>query len=269
MGGRQFPKPVHKKQEQHNPVTAISMPASPATMVTANSVPAQTEHFNFGDSVGVAAFIVTVLAMALPLWLKTIMLTVGCLGCFVFARKSPWTHRWSRKMQHGSASIIVAIVVAIGIPQLIAQWRSEHPRASVSTPAPKPETPPAPSPAATAQPQATAEPKRQVTKEQALAIISGRVEKYKKEHGGKEPTLDWMNSKLKAEGWNFTAHKKPRQSGPEFTFEGTTFEGNGVVIQNSDPYAHFKFSGTTMKDNKKVIVNTAPQQEKTEEPKQQ
>src|ERR1039458_9140202 len=55
-----------------------------------------SDHYNFGDSVGLAAFIFAVVGVAItpPLSLKALLLVASGCGCLVFARKSHWTHHW-------------------------------------------------------------------------------------------------------------------------------------------------------------------------------
>jgi hypothetical protein len=87
------------------------------------------DHFNFADSVGVGSFIFAVLALILnpPLILKALLLPCCCVGCFVFARKSHWTHTWNIKVKYAVASIAVAVIATIAIPQLRSRWKLEHP----------------------------------------------------------------------------------------------------------------------------------------------
>ncbi len=85
-------------------------------------------HFNRGDSVGVVALIVTVLAVVLtpPLWIKIPMLFAACIGCVFFTRRSHWTYKWPRRGQFVTALLIVVVIVVVGVPQFIAQWKVEH-----------------------------------------------------------------------------------------------------------------------------------------------
>lgn len=119
MGGRQFPKPVYKKPTTQNINIQLIVPPQ---------LPAKEGHWNRGDSVGIIALIITGFAMVLtpPIWLKVIMLTAGIVGMFVSAKKSHWTHAWTSWKQYGLASLLAAAILAIGIPQLVHQWRIEH-----------------------------------------------------------------------------------------------------------------------------------------------
>ncbi|HEU0046121.1 MAG TPA: hypothetical protein VFQ43_00785 [Nitrososphaera sp.] len=91
--------------------------------------PTESNHFNFGDSVGLAALIVTVLSVTLtpPLPLKIVLLCFSAVGCFVFLHKSHWTHTWSGLVKNGAAGMLIIAVSAVAVPQLISQWRNEPP----------------------------------------------------------------------------------------------------------------------------------------------
>src|SRR6266404_4082483 len=105
-----------------------------------------------------------------------------------------------------------------------------------------------------------------VTREEAIAIVNGLVEDYKRAHRDEAPTFDWLNKKLEEQKRDFRITPPPVRG---MTFIGGKFEGNGVAISNSDPNARFTFQGTDFINNKISIVNTpATPQDKKDKPKQ-
>jgi hypothetical protein len=94
------------------------------------------------------------------------------------------------------------------------------------------------------------------------AIIEGLVTDYKKSHDGNNPTIGWLNDKLKDQGKDFRI--QPKSS---VTFIGGRFEGNDIGVQNSNPNTQFTFDGTDFINNKKGFVNTpSAQQDKKKKP---
>jgi hypothetical protein len=98
--------------------------------------PQGKQPFNFGDSLGLLALIFAVLATVLapPFWVKVVLLAL-CVPCiYTFANRSHWTHSWNPLVQNIMATVLVIIVSLIGVPQLMTQWKSEHPAQSTSAP---------------------------------------------------------------------------------------------------------------------------------------
>lgn len=99
---------------------------------TRHKEPTRNVAFDRGTSYGVAGIILAIIVLfPIPLWLKATLLLLASILCFVFFRRSHWTHAWSRLKQNLCAAGLVFVLVLIGIPQFISQRRSEHP---VSTP---------------------------------------------------------------------------------------------------------------------------------------
>jgi len=88
----------------------------------------QRGHLNIGDSIGIVSLVFAVVAVVVtpPLWLKALLLLVSSAGCFAFFNKSDWTHSWRWECRYGGASVAVAILAFIVIPQFRMQWRHER-----------------------------------------------------------------------------------------------------------------------------------------------
>jgi hypothetical protein len=91
-------------------------------------IPGKPELLNVGDSIGFAGILLGVLLVIIvpPLWVKIPLMFSVCLGIFLFVRRAHWTHGWSPYRQYIGASVSCVIVLAIGIPQFISQWKQEH-----------------------------------------------------------------------------------------------------------------------------------------------
>ena len=158
MGGRQFGnrkrKSKDKKEQAESKPDTVAIPAGrdgPMYPPTTKPIkpmqpetgrnPTEGNHFNFGDSVGLAALIVTVLSVILtpPLPLKIVLLCLSAIGCFIFLHKSHWTHTWSGLARNSAAGMLLVTLGAVAIPQLISQWRNEHPAQVQSTGKPVPQ----------------------------------------------------------------------------------------------------------------------------------
>jgi hypothetical protein len=92
------------------------------------SIPGKPDRLNVGDSIGFSGILLGVLLVIIvpPLWIKIPLMFSVCLGIFLFVRRAHWTHGWLPVWQYISASVSCAIVLAIGVPQFISQWRQEH-----------------------------------------------------------------------------------------------------------------------------------------------
>jgi hypothetical protein len=86
-----------------------------------------------GDSITVVGSLVGVFLVIIspPLWMKIPALLLVCVGCFSIARKSIWTHKWSVIKRNLAGIVAVLLVLAIGIPQFMGQWKTEHPASPI------------------------------------------------------------------------------------------------------------------------------------------
>ena len=100
----------------------------------------ENREYNRGDSLGLAAIVLTVVLAALvpSFFLKVLLIAAGCVGCFVLASKSHWTRPWNPFLKYGLAATIVVLLVYVAAPQLRTQWRSDRtpPISTPPTPAP-------------------------------------------------------------------------------------------------------------------------------------
>jgi hypothetical protein len=114
------------ENNQGHDIESASLVAS--TPQEAKPIPEKPERLNVGDSIGFAGILVGVLLVIIvpPLWIKIPLMFSVCLGTFMWVRRSLWTHGWSPRSQYVSASIFCVMVLAIGIPQFISQWKQEH-----------------------------------------------------------------------------------------------------------------------------------------------
>lgn len=92
----------------------------------------QADRLGRGDSYTLLALLLGVLFVLVipPFWLKVPGLTLVCIGCIGFVKKSHWTHQWSRAKQLWTAMAAIIVVCLASIPQLVSQWKSEHPAQS-------------------------------------------------------------------------------------------------------------------------------------------
>lgn len=133
MGGKQFPRHHAGGPRSKSGPTMVNMPPRyrpvPKRAAEADMLANKSEHLNVGDSIGFAALIIGVLAVVLmpPFWLKIPLLLLSAVGCLVFLLKSHWTHVWPKVRQYLVAGVAILILGLIGIPQLVSQWRIEHP----------------------------------------------------------------------------------------------------------------------------------------------
>jgi hypothetical protein len=155
-------------------------------------------HLDLANSIGVGSFIVTVLFVIItpPFLLKIPVLILGFWGLFYFSRKSHWTHKWPTWAQYGSASVAVLILSSIAIPQLITQWKAEHPRPATvhsSASAPLPVSVPV-----NATPGCTPVPWKLVGPPGKQALTDKLAQQYEKTHSDEslQATLDWVNRQL-------------------------------------------------------------------------
>ncbi len=84
--------------------------------------------YGFGDSLGLLALILGVLAVVLtpPVPIKALLLLAAVLLCIPFFRKSHWTYSWRPWQQWCVSLVVIGGWLAIGVPQLITQWRTEN-----------------------------------------------------------------------------------------------------------------------------------------------
>jgi len=76
--------------------------------------------YDAGVSYGVISVILAIAGFfPIPLWLKALLLPSAVCLCFVFFHKSPWTHAWSLLWRNVSATALVFLLGAIGIPPRI------------------------------------------------------------------------------------------------------------------------------------------------------
>jgi hypothetical protein len=89
----------------------------------------RAKPLNFIDSIGILSLILSLVVVVLtpPLWLKILLLIASILGSYTFALRSHWTHRWPLEYRYGLATLAAVILLAVAIPQLMAQWKVEHP----------------------------------------------------------------------------------------------------------------------------------------------
>src|SRR6266403_661475 len=88
------------------------------------------KRLNRADSWSVLALLVGVFLVIVvpPLWLKAILLAGVCIGVFLFSNHSHWTHGWSGLRRYSAASVVIILLLAVGIPQFLSQWKTEHPK---------------------------------------------------------------------------------------------------------------------------------------------
>jgi hypothetical protein len=85
----------------------------------------RAKPLNFIDSIGILSLILSLVVVVLtpPLWLKILLLIAPILGSYTFAVRSHWTHRWPLKYRYGLTTAASAVLLAVAIPQLMAQWK--------------------------------------------------------------------------------------------------------------------------------------------------
>lgn len=260
MGGRQF-KPTNKTG-QHKP--PLIVPVQPVRAQEAKP------GFNVGDSIGFAALLLGVIVVAItpPVSIRAIALLVSALGCIYLARKSHWTCTWSPKKQNVVSVVAVLILLGIGVPQIVGQWRTEHPRQSLGNQDhkqnPEPERQPQQKAAASmgkegiaAMTQSgTGKPPRQpvLSKGAKRKIIDGLVREYERAHPGTQPTNDdaattekWVNAQLMRRGYDFAAtiRPNPQKSVSHFT--------KGIEITDSHDFEVYDIKVSDAPDGAVVI----------------
>jgi hypothetical protein len=106
----------------------------PQTRSQRVAVSTQQNSLNAGDSIGLAALLLTVFAMVLtpPLWVKVPFILLSSVGCFIFFNKSHWTHLWKTAYRNGGASLLIVLVALVAVPQFETQWKMEHPATTAS-----------------------------------------------------------------------------------------------------------------------------------------
>src|SRR5260370_14711646 len=117
----------------------LPMPEPLPTPSSSKAMPKSSKgikRLSRADSWTVLALLVGVfLAIVVPpLWLKAILLVSVCTGVFLFARRSHWTDGGSNSRQHAAASAVIAMLLAIGIPQFSSQWKAEHHQRAITQP---------------------------------------------------------------------------------------------------------------------------------------
>ena len=97
----------------------------------ANATSGQGEdrgHWNFGDSVGVVALILGVLAVILvpPTWVKLPLLVVVAVGIGYCVRKSHWTHQWPTPWKVVTWIVCVVLLIWALVAQLDEELKAKH-----------------------------------------------------------------------------------------------------------------------------------------------
>jgi hypothetical protein len=119
-----MPRPSKLAEEARKQAWTIAHPRA-STIIKAMP---KKMHLNRADSYSVLALIVGVFLVIVvpPLPLKVLLFVGVCIGVFLFCMRSHWTHSWSKLRQRSILSAIVVVLLAVGIPQFISQWRAEH-----------------------------------------------------------------------------------------------------------------------------------------------
>jgi hypothetical protein len=88
---------------------------------------ADNSQFTVGDSIGLAALLITVVSVVItfPLWFKAVLLSFSAFGCLVFANRSHWTHGWKPGARWSTGAALVAVLAVLGIPQFVEQWKPQ------------------------------------------------------------------------------------------------------------------------------------------------
>ena len=179
------------------------------------------KHFGEGDSYTVLALLVGVFLVIIvpPLTLKAILLIAVCIGVLRLARRSHWTYSWSGRRRYGAASAIVIILLAVGIPQFISQWKAAHPIRSVLS--------------APALPSGQSQPLDPAPR--PTPRVNGL-------------TLDDVQIR------GFGTGVKNNSEG-QLNFKDSKINDNGVGIDNQNPKAQLNFDHSEVSRNKIGIIN--------------
>jgi hypothetical protein len=116
-------------------------------------------------------------------------------------------------------------------------------------------------------------------------VVETIVDRYKKKHKGKGPTVNWINQRLQEQGQTFAVEPDaPRSSasivgggvngatdgiwndGMDLDIRGTALTNNGVAIDNHGP-AKVRIVGSDVSGNKTGIRNTPSDEPKPDAPK--
>lgn len=147
------------------------------TPIPENTPEASTPRnsLNIGDSIGLAGLLVGVVLVIIvpPLLMKAVLLVGVCVGVPVFVQYSHWSHGWSKLRRCLAALVVIIVLLSVGIPEFITQWKTEHPT-TVTIVSPvanaKPQSaPPTPSPAAVTPIAVAKSKKKSAPKREALA----------------------------------------------------------------------------------------------------
>ena len=136
---------VWRGQAHLKAVTQDSAPApilAPLRDAGLPEIKEQSSYLSFGDSLASVGLILMIVFIIFTpsLWWKVALLILCVPSFFVFARKSNWTHSWHWCFQYGCALLITIAVASAAAPQLMAQWRTEHPLGT-KVAKPDPQTP--------------------------------------------------------------------------------------------------------------------------------
>lgn len=133
-----MPRPSKIQEEAKKQTWAA---AHSESRIITKAIP-QEMYLNRPDSYSVLALLVGVILVIIvpPLPLKVFLLIVVCVGVVLFCKRSHWTHTLSKLRQRSLSFAIVALLLVVGIPQFISQWKAEHPKPVVTQEPPMPST---------------------------------------------------------------------------------------------------------------------------------
>ena len=259
------------------------MPISPALPKATSKSGKSSKGLSRADSWSVLALLVGVLFVIVlpPLPLKALLLVGVCIGIFLFCIYSHWTHRWLRSRQLAAASAVTVLLLAIGIPQFISQWRAEHPQqptvAQSVTHAPatlippsseeqsrRHEDTPAPTPPRALpdvrQPKHTTTEQRDAIRHDLetkwLALHPDAPEMVKQHKEWTKEEINWVNGQLKQQGEDFLIAALHRQLSAVFgaDHDSSIVIDNAVITGNFDRLA-FVDHGSKVTVGKGAVIN--------------
>jgi hypothetical protein len=129
-----MPRQSKLAEEATKQAWAAAHPESTPITKAKQKQPKRFKPFSRTDTYAALGLLAGVLLVIIvpPLWLKAVLLAGESVGIFLFLKYAHWSHGWSRFKRNSIASAIVVILLAVGIPQFISQWKAEHEEVSSS-----------------------------------------------------------------------------------------------------------------------------------------
>ena len=186
-------------------------------------------------------------------------------GAWPFAAIAVWeflSYFVESKKRRVTATGLISVVLVIGLIVLYVRLKPpETKAASASSAIRLSKGPSTPQTLPISNPADATTPSVAPTLAQADQIVRTIVDRYQKEHNGHNPTIKWINHRLKDQGQPFHIGAKsprPPAARSKIAFFGGNMKDNWDVVHNENPNVDIEMTGVNADHNKHVVYNVLP-----------